>query len=451
MVSACDRKSLIVGLGKTGLSCARFLAARGVPVAITDTRENPPGLSELRQELPDIALFLGGFPESAFQVAEQLVLSPGVPMSEPLIQQAMARGVPVVGDVELFAQVVQAPVVAITGSNGKSTVTTLLGIMLQQAGQRVAVGGNLGEPALSLLHAGIERYVLELSSFQLETTRSLQPEVAVVLNISPDHLDRYPDLQVYSDTKAMIYQQARGRVFNLDDPRVMAMRPFGKAGPGDSFFTLGEPEDGVFGVRCAGDSEWLCRGQQRLIRCDELRMPGRHNQANALAALAIGSLLSLPMESMLQSLRQFTGLPHRTQFVKESAGVRWYNDSKGTNVGACVAALQGLVTEAHAKVVLIAGGVGKGGDFSQLKPVVERHARAVILLGQDASLIADALGDRVPLLRARDMDEAVLLAADYAEAGDRVLLSPACASFDMYRSYQHRGEQFADAVARLVP
>lgn len=450
MISACDRKSLIVGLGKTGLSCARFLAARGVSVAITDSRENPPGLNELRQELPDIGLFLGGFPESAFQVAEQLVLSPGVPMSEPLIQRAMARGVPVVGDIELFAQAVRAPVVAITGSNGKSTVTTLLGIMLQQAGQQVAVGGNLGDPALSLLHAGVERYVLELSSFQLETTCSLQPEVAVVLNISPDHLDRYPDLQAYSDTKAAIYRQARGRVFNLDDPRVMAMRPPGGAAEGDRFFTLDEPQDGVFGVRCFDNSEWLCRGQQRLIRCHELRMPGRHNQANALAALAIGSLLSLPMESMLRSLRQFTGLPHRTQFVKESAGVRWYNDSKGTNVGACVAALEGLVTGTHAKVVLIAGGIGKGGDFSQLKPVVEQHARAVILLGQDASLIADALGDRVPLLRARDMDEAVLLAAGYAEAGDRVLLSPACASFDMYRSYQHRGEQFTDSVARLI-
>lgn len=450
MTSACDRKSLIVGLGKTGLSCARFFAARGVSVAITDSRETPPGLNELRQELPDIALFLGGFSSSAFQVAEQLVVSPGVPMSEPLIQQALARGVPVVGDIELFAQATQAPVVAVTGSNGKSTVTTLLGSMLQQAGQRVAMGGNLGDPALSLIHEGIERYVLELSSFQLETTYSLRPEVAVVLNISPDHMDRYADVEAYSATKGSIYRNARGRVFNLDDPRVMAMHTPADAGVRDAFFTLGEPEEGVFGIRREDDGEWLCHGQRNLIRCDRLPMPGRHNQANALACLAIGSLLALPETVMLQALQGFSGLPHRTQFVKESAGVRWYNDSKGTNVGACVAALEGLLGDDAAKVVLIAGGVGKGGDFTQLRPVVQRRARAVILLGQDAGLIADALGDAVPLIHARDMDDAVLLAAGCAEPGDRVLLSPACASFDMYRNYQHRGEQFADAVARLI-
>ncbi|MCW8906814.1 MAG: UDP-N-acetylmuramoyl-L-alanine--D-glutamate ligase [Sedimenticola sp.] len=451
MATACDRKSLIVGLGKTGLSCARFFAARGVPVAITDSREAPPGLNELRQELPDIALFLGGFSASAFQVAEQLVVSPGVPMSEPLIQQAMARGVPVVGDIELFAQAARAPVIAITGSNGKSTVTTLLGSMLQQAGQRVAIGGNLGDPALSLLHDGVERYVLELSSFQLETTYSLRPEVAVVLNVSPDHMDRYADVEAYSATKASIYRNARNRVFNLDDPRVMAMHRLPEGKGQDALFTLGEPDDGVFGIRCAEDGEWLCCGDRRLIRCDEVRMPGRHNQANALACLAIGSLLSLPEGVMLQALREFGGLPHRTQFVQEVDGVRWYNDSKGTNVGACIAALEGLLPDGDAKVVLIAGGVGKGGDFAQLKPVVARRARAVILLGQDAGLIADALGQEVPLIQARDMDDAVLLAAGCAEPGDRVLLSPACASFDMYRNYQHRGEQFVDAVARLIP
>ncbi|WP_275097458.1 UDP-N-acetylmuramoyl-L-alanine--D-glutamate ligase [Sedimenticola hydrogenitrophicus] len=449
---ASDKKSLIVGLGKTGLSCARYLSACGVPVAITDSRNDPPGLNELRQELPDIALFLGGFDPAAFAVAEQLVVSPGVPMSEPLIQQAVARGVPVIGDIELFARAAKAPVVAITGSNGKSTVTTLLGAMLRDAGVKAAVGGNLGDPALSLLHDAVELYVLELSSFQLETTFSLQPKVAVVLNISPDHLDRYQDLQAYVDTKATIYRGAEGTVFNRDDPLVMAMRG---GGAGEILFTLEAPAAGEFGVRTHRGERWLCHGTERLIRASALKIPGTHNLANALAALAIGTLLRLPREAMLRTLTGFAGLPHRTQFIKESAGVRWYNDSKGTNVGACAAALEGLAGGDATRTVLIAGGVGKGADFAPLAPAVARYARAVILLGRDAPLIAkaldDALGDKVPLIQATDMDDAVLLAAGCAEPGDRVLLSPACASFDMFKDYQQRGEMFVDAVARLIP
>lgn len=443
-----NRKSLIVGLGKTGLSCARYLSACGVPVAITDSRETPPGLSELRQELPDIALFLGGFDPDAFAAAEQLVVSPGVPMSEPLIQQAVARGVPVVGDIELFAQAAQAPVVAITGSNGKSTVTTLVGAMLRDAGIKAAVGGNLGDPALSLLHDDVELYVLELSSFQLETTFSLQPKVAIVLNISPDHMDRYQDLQAYTDTKATIYRTAESAVFNLDDPRVMAMN---RRVDGDLFFTLGRPAAGVFGICEAAGERWLCRGAERLMPTAALKIPGTHNLANALAGLAIGTLLRLPGDRMVKTLEGFSGLSHRTQFIKESAGVRWYNDSKGTNVGACVAALEGLSTADAARTVLIAGGDGKGADFSLLAPAVMQHARAVVLLGKDAPRIAQALGDSVPLMYAKDMDDAVLLAAGYAEPGDRVLLSPACASFDMFKNYQQRGEMFVDAVARLIP
>lgn len=443
-----NKKSLIVGLGKTGLSCARYLSACGVPVAITDSRNDPPGLNELRQELPDIALFLGGFDADAFAAAEQLVVSPGVPMSEPLIQQAVARGVPVIGDIELFARAARAPVVAITGSNGKSTVTTLLGAMLRDAGVKAAVGGNLGDPALSLLHDDVAVYVLELSSFQLETTFSLKPKVAIVLNISPDHLDRYQDLQAYTDTKATIYRGAEAAVFNGDDPRVMAMR---QDGMNELLFTLSPPQAGQFGISEYRGDRWLCFGKERLLAATALKIPGTHNLANALAALAIGTLLQLPRAAMLQTLERFAGLPHRTQFIKESAGVRWYNDSKGTNVGACVAALEGLSTADAARTVLIAGGVGKGADFDLLTPVVARHARAVILLGQDAPLIERALGDAVPLIHARDMDDAVLLAAGCAEPGDRVLLSPACASFDMYKNYQQRGEMFVDAVARLVP
>jgi UDP-N-acetylmuramoylalanine--D-glutamate ligase len=443
-----DKKSLIVGLGKTGLSCARYLSARGVAVAITDSRERPPGLAELNQELPDIALFLGGFDAAAFEAAEQLVISPGVPMSEPLIQQAIARGVPVVGDIELFARVVKAPIAAITGSNGKSTVTTLLGQMAQQAGLRVAVGGNLGDPALSLLNDEVELYVIELSSFQLETTESLAPKVSVVLNISPDHLDRYRDLQDYADTKASIYQHAEVALFNRDDPMVMAMC---RDIPSVRFFTLHEPGADEYGVRTIDGKDWLCCGDTRLIQTAELKIPGLHNTANALAALAMGAVLGLSHDSMVETLKRFSGLSHRTQFIKESNDVRWYNDSKGTNVGACIAALEGLSSGDDRKTILIAGGVGKDADFSLLAPVVGRHVRTVILIGQDASQIAQAIGDAAPLINAVDMDDAVQLAANCAEPGDRVLLSPACASFDMFKNYQQRGDSFVDAVARLIP
>ncbi len=442
-----DKKSLIVGLGKTGLSCARYLSAQGVPVAITDTRERPPGLAELNQELPDIALFLGGFDEAAFDAAELLVISPGVPMSEPLIQQAIARGVPVVGDIELFAQVVNAPVAAITGSNGKSTVTTLLAMMAQDAGVRVAVGGNLGDPALSLLNDEVELYVIELSSFQLETTASLQPKVSVVLNISPDHLDRYKSLQDYANTKSSIYEHTEIAVFNRDDPVVMAMCRNEKSA---RFFTLNEPKDREYGLRVINNMRWIYCGDTQLIQDAELKIPGLHNMANALAALAMGEALGLSFDSMVRTLKRFAGLSHRTQFVKESGGVRWYNDSKGTNVGACVAALEGLATGDDQRTVLIAGGIGKDADFSPLADLVKRYVRTVILLGQDGPLIAKALGDAVPIINAVDMDDAVQLAANCAEPGDRVLLSPACASFDMFKNYQQRGDAFVDAVARLV-
>ncbi|MES9956164.1 MAG: UDP-N-acetylmuramoyl-L-alanine--D-glutamate ligase [Sedimenticola sp.] len=441
-------KTLVVGLGKTGLSCARFLATRDVPVAITDSREQPPGLDELRSELPDTALFLGAFEAAVFEAADRLVVSPGVPVDQPLIRQAMARGVPVIGDIELFAQAADAPVVAITGSNGKSSVTTLLGEMADRAERRVKVGGNLGEPALDLLSDEADLYVLELSSFQLETTHTLAPRVAVVLNVSADHMDRYDSMASYADAKARIYNNAEVGVFNLDDPRVMAMRG---AESSALFFTLGEPGEGTFGLRAEGDRLWLCFEQERLVAADELKVPGRHNLANALAALAMGRALDLPMAAMLDALREFKGLPHRTQFVAEHAGVRWYNDSKGTNVGACIAALNGFVSASgDDRTVLIAGGDGKGADFSDLKPVVEETARAVVLMGRDAALIAGAIGDKVPVVFAEDMDEAVARAAELALPGDRVLLSPACASFDMYRSYEHRGEVFMTTVGRLV-
>lgn len=438
-------KTLIVGLGVTGLSCARFLAGQGVQLAVADSRKEPPGLDALNAEYPDIAVFLGPFDDRLFDTAERLVVSPGVSVATPQIAAARERGIPVIGDIELFVCAADAPVVAITGSNGKSTVTTLLGEMARQNGIRVAVGGNLGTPALDLLDAAVELYVLELSSFQLETTESLQAAVATVLNVSPDHMDRYPDIEAYAATKARVMQGAGVGVYNADDPVVAAM-----SGSDDAwYFTLGESQnDKMFGVCSIDGQDYLCRGEQPLLAAYELKIPGRHNRANALAALAMGTALGFDLEVMLEVLRSFRGLPHRTEFVAEINGVSWYNDSKGTNVGASVAALQGLDCNDMTRTVLIAGGDCKGADFSQLTPVLAQCARAVVLIGRDAPHIAAVVPASVEKVTARDMDDAVEKAAALALPGDRVLLSPACASFDMFKDYAQRGDRFMQAVRR---
>ena len=440
-------KTLVVGLGKTGLSCARFLARRGVPVAVTDSRSEPPALNELKQELPNLALFVGGFSTGVFEAAERLVVSPGVSVKEPLLRAAAARGVEIIGDIELFAREATAPIIAITGSNGKSTVTTLVGIMAQQAGIKVAVGGNLGEPVLDLLDDEVELYVLELSSFQLETTQSLYTVAATVLNVSPDHLDRYDDLAEYAAAKAKVYQGAEIGVINRDDPLVTKMAGQSAQVVG---FTLAEPAPGDYGIRQHAGESWLCHGEQRLLKATELKMAGRHNLANALAALALGDAIGLPQYSMLETLRNFPGLPHRTQYLGNKRGLDWYNDSKGTNPGAAISALRGLhQPERQSRTVLIAGGVAKGADFSELADVIEQTARLVVLIGQDAPLIEQAISGKVPVVTAADMDEAVSLAANLAQPGDRVLLSPACASFDMFANFEARGDAFIAALGRL--
>lgn len=440
-------KTLVVGLGKTGLSCARFLSRQGIRVAITDTREHPPGLQMLREELPDTALFLGGFAPEVFDAAEQIIVSPGVSVAEPLIQGALSRGVPVIGDIELFARAVTAPVVAVTGSNGKSTVVSLLGEMAAQAGWPTAVGGNLGEPALDLLDEENRFYVLELSSFQLETTHSLEPKAAAVLNISPDHMDRYASVEAYAQAKARIYNHAETGVINRDDPRVVAMSGRARLETG---FTLGNPKPGDYGLVERDGEAWLYRGEQHLLPVAELQLAGNHNIANALAALALGEASGLPVTAMLEGLRRFRGLSHRTQLVAEKRGVRWYNDSKGTNPGATIAALEGLHPgTGEGRAVLIAGGDCKGADFSELGPVVEYTCRAVVLIGRDAPMLKVALQGRCELDAAADLEQAVRKAAQLAQVGDHVLLSPACASFDMFQGFEHRGEVFTDAVQGL--
>ncbi|MBE2293799.1 MAG: UDP-N-acetylmuramoyl-L-alanine--D-glutamate ligase [Phycisphaerales bacterium] len=445
--------TLVVGLGKSGLSAVRALKALGATVAVTDSRANPPGLSALRETFPEVPCYLGGFDPVAFSNAARLLVSPGVAIATPIIADTAARGVPVWGDIELLARLTAVPVAAITGSNGKSTVTTLLGLMAERAGVRAAVGGNLGEPALDLwLHAEAksgdapklpELYVLELSSFQLETTQCLNARVATVLNISPDHMDRYRSLDEYIAAKRRIFQGDGVMVLNADDPVVMAMA---ESNRNILRFTLEQPGEGEFGLWRDGGETWLAHGQERWIEASELQISGDHNLANALAALAMGHTLGWHREAMRAALRGFTGLAHRTTLVLEQAGIRWFDDSKGTNVGATVAAVRGL----PGSVVLIAGGDGKGQDFTPLRAALVGKARAVVLIGRDAPLIAAALGESVPLHAVADMEQAVTRAAQLAQPGDSVLLSPACASYDMFSGYEERGTVFAAAVRSLV-
>jgi UDP-N-acetylmuramoylalanine--D-glutamate ligase len=442
-------ETVVVGLGVTGLSVARYLQRQGEPFRVVDTRAHPPQLAALQTSCPGVTVHCGPLSAASFASAGRIVLSPGVAPQEPALTQARARGVPVEGDIALFARAARAPIAAITGSNGKSTVTALLGEMARAAGLRVGVGGNLGTPALDLLADDIDLYVLELSSFQLETTETLNARVATVLNLSEDHIDRHGSLAAYAATKARIFRAAPGRepplrVLNAEDARVVAM-----ASPGEParWFALASEDPSHYRVISRQGRRWLAAGSETLLPVTELALVGEHHQANALAALAMADALALPRAAALQALRQFRGLPHRTQLIAEVGGVRFIDDSKGTNVGATVAALRGV----PGPLVLIAGGQGKGQDFSALRPWVAGKVRAAILMGQDADALAEALAGTTAILRARDMGEAVRLAVQQARAGDAVLLSPACASLDMFRDYHHRGEAFAAAAQELKP
>ncbi len=434
---------LVLGLGDTGLSAARWLAHRGASLRVADSRAVPPNLDRLRAFLPDVHVSTGRFQSADFDWAQSIVVSPGVALAEPLIQQAIARGVPVLGDVELFAQALpeHAQVIAITGSNGKSTVTSMVGAMGAAAGKKTIMAGNIGLPVLDALddHPETELYVLELSSFQLETTRSLNPVAATVLNISEDHLDRYADLAAYAAAKAQIFNGDGVQVLNRDDARSLAMALPGRA---IVSFGLTPPASDEFGLA----NGQLCEGTHALLALQDLPLAGLHNAANALAALALCRAAGLPMKPLLSALRAFKGLPHRVEWVAEIDGVVFYDDSKGTNVGATEAALNGM----SQPVVLIVGGDGKGQDFSPLNPAVAQHARAVVQIGRDGALIAAAVADAgVPVQRAETMQDAVQQAFALAQPGDVVLLSPACASFDMFKNYAHRAEVFIAAVHAL--
>lgn len=453
------RHALVLGLGFSGLSMARWLSHRGAHVRIADTRAAPPCSAQLQRELPSVPVVTGNLRPESFRDVDLIAISPGVPATEPLVETAAKRGVPVVGDIELFAQALPAfataKVLAITGSNGKSTVTEMAGAMCKQAGLRTIVAGNIGLPVLDALLA-IERatdpagrkpevFVLELSSFQLETTSSLDAHVAACLNLSEDHLDRYRAMPAYAQAKARIFRGAGIQVLNRQDvwSRSMALA-------GRTVFTFGlDAPSGAreWGLTDVDGEAWLAHGDQELMRVSQLRVAGLHNAANALAALALTRAIDLPYEPLLQALAQFEGLPHRVQKVAEIDGVMFYDDSKGTNVGATVAALNGM----RQKVVLIAGGDGKGQDFTPLRSAVAARVRAVVLIGRDGDRIARSIeGSGVPMQRARTMEEAVRMSLAAAREGDAVLLSPACASFDMFRDYEHRARVFIQAVKELV-
>ena len=444
--------SVVVGLGKTGASCVRYLTKRGDRVSVTDSRRAPPGLEELGGLAASVDLRLGGFDLSLLEGASQVLMSPGVSLNEPIAQAARARGIDVLGDVELFAREVHArevhaPVIGITGTNGKSTVTTLVARMAAAAGRRVLAGGNLGEPALDLLEQPApELYVLELSSFQLETTSSLVLQAAAVLNVTADHLDRYPSVAAYAAAKGRIFANASTVVLNADDPWVLAMRD--KAYRSDAARTVTfsiEQREADFSLSHSGDQVFLSSRGERLLDVARMKISGLHNAANALAALALGEAVGLSMDAMLGALESFPGLPHRSSWVADVGGVRYIDDSKGTNVGATIAAVAGTPKP----LVVIAGGEGKGQDFTPLAAAFRGKVREAVLIGKDAPALAAALRGACKTQIVASMEAAVAEAHRIAMPGDTVLLSPACASFDMFRDYGHRGDVFAAAVLKL--
>jgi UDP-N-acetylmuramoylalanine--D-glutamate ligase len=421
------------------------LQRSGFRIAVTDSRAAPPELAQVQALGSAVVTHTGGFDVQLLERADIVVTSPGVPLDDPFFVQARARGLDIVGDIELFARAADAPVVGITGTNGKSTVTTLLGRMAERAGVRVRVGGNLGQPALDLLGRGpTDLYVLELSSFQLDTTHSLKLKASVVLNVSADHMDRYATLKAYAASKARIYANSETAVVNADEPEVVRMP---RAGQRVISFSLQDAKADYTLLTPRSDrAPWLARRGDALLPLSALRISGRHNAANALATLALGDALRLPMAPMLDELREFTGLAHRAQWVADFGGVRYINDSKGTNVGATLAAVGGLT----GPLVVIAGGDGKGQDFSALAPAFRGKVRSVVLLGRDAGLTETALAGISHTTRPASMEEAVRAAARFAQPGDTVLLSPACSSLDMFRDYAQRGDAFAAAVRGLA-
>ena len=437
---------VVIGLGKTGLACAQFLKKQQLPFVVMDTRHEPPMLAEFKNLFPDVPVYLGGLLSDVLESAKTIVISPGLSRQTPEIAAASEKGVEICGDIELFLQFAKAPVVAVTGTNGKSTVVTLLGAMCEAAGVPAIVAGNIGTCVLDVLSWPTPHwYILELSSFQLETTYSLRAKVATILNITDDHMDRYDSLGSYAAAKLHIYDGAQFAVFNAEDPLTKPATSMRAVS-----FTSQVPRDNQYGIVITDEGAQLHFGKERLLAASEMKIAGLPNCLNALCALAMTAEMGLPRAACIQALRDFQGLPHRLQWVRSVQGVDWYNDSKGTNVGASVQAVLGLGHNRSGKLILIAGGQGKGADFSPMAQPVSQHCRAVILMGEDAPIIANALTNTAPIHHVRTLAAAIELAQQLAKPNDAVVLSPACASFDMFKNFEHRGECFVELVEQLA-
>ena len=431
------RKVVIIGLGITGLSCVDFFLAQGVTPRVMDTRVSPPGLDKLPEA---VERYVGDINSDWLLASDLIIASPGIALAHPALSEAADAGIEIVGDIELFCREAQAPIVAITGSNGKSTVTTLVGEMARAAGWQVGVGGNIGLPALTLLKSPAQLYVLELSSFQLETTHSLQAAAATILNVTEDHMDRYPlGMQQYRAAKLRIYENARVCVVNADDGMTMPVR--GVDARCVSFgINLGD-----YHLTQQQGSTWLRAQGERILNTDEMTLVGQHNYTNALAALALADAVNIPRASSLKALTTFTGLVHRFQLVHEANGVRWINDSKATNVGSTEAALNGL--QVKGTLWLLMGGDGKSADFSALTRFLQGDNVRIYCLGRDGDALA-ALRPEIAT-RTETMQQAMEQIAPQVKAGDMVLLSPACASLDQFRNFEQRGDIFAQLAKEL--
>lgn len=445
------KKHLVVGLGSSGYSVIRYCREHQIPVCVTDTRAYPPFLSELIKTYPMVERYLGGVEAGLAHEVDVVVLSPGIAIDDPMLDPFKALGLPIVSDIECFATRQNAPLVAITGTNGKSTVTALVSHMAACAGWDVRTGGNYGVPALSLLTPKVpDLYVLELSSYQLETVYTLAPDVATILNITEDHMERYESFTHYAQAKHRIYQNAKTALYNRDCPLTRPNAADREHPMLTLNFGFSEPQAGEVGIRQVGGLDWLSVGSEALIPVNAIEFASDFQLQNIMAAIGLAREVQIPTQAILEGIRTFSGLPHRCQHVGQLDGIDFYNDSKATNPGACEAALRGLSKIIDNKLILIAGGDGKGVCFKSLAAPVKESCRHVFLYGEDALVLCDALRNSVPLTVVECLDQAVKIAFQEAEAGDAVLLSPACASFDQYSNYQQRGAHFELCVKALM-
>lgn len=446
---------LVAGLGKTGFSMASYLKRHDIDFALYDTREEPANLEQFKTHFPAAKIFLKEVPSELFQHLTAILISPGISWDSDLFNKAFYHMIPVYGDIEFFAQRVKTPVIAVTGTNGKTTVVSLLGEMAMVQGLKVAVGGNIGTAVLDLLDDGqdYDLYVLELSSFQLEFTHSLRMVAACILNLSADHIDRHQNFDAYKAAKQRIYFGAHHHIYNREDANTKPLLDTKSVIMKSKAISFGfdAPEYNYeWGLIEKGGKTVLVHGQRVLMPVDDLNLVGKHNWLNALAACAMAKTVNIDYKAMIDALKHFQGLRHRCQKVLSRKGITWINDSKGTNVGATISAIESIGSLIEGKIILIAGGMGKGADFTELRPVVGRYVKALLLIGQDAGKIEEALGDLLPVSRCKDLKAVIAKASSLAKSGDSVLFSPACASQDMFKDFNERGDIFMQLVNEQI-